>query len=174
MKNLIFWFFYSLSIICNSHAQVNDKELTGKWKFVKMERPGSIGFDLDNLMSSYKKFFKKQKQDAYQGVITTNDSLYINVLFEKLVNDVNRMFILFKANHHYETNGYSRSGNMTEKPETGTYFFSRKKNVIYTYRNGNKKFAGRLKIIFLDKTRLIMASGKSSKHAVFTCRKVNE
>lgn len=174
MKKIVFCFFSSLSIICNSHARVyNDKELTGKWKFVKMERPGSIGFDLDDLTTSYKNFFKKQKQNAYHGVITDNDSLYIHVLFEQLVNDVSRMFISFRANKYYETNGYDKSGNMTEKSETGTYFFNNRKNIIYTYRNGNKRQAGSMKVRFLNEKKLVIIFDYSSKPAIFTCRKVS-
>ncbi len=172
MKNTIFCFFCSLSIICSSYGQVKDSQLTGKWKFIKMGMPGSIGFDLDDLTTSYKIFFDKHKHDVYHGVITTNDSLYVQVLFEKLVNDVSRMFISFKANKHYETNNYDKSGNMTEKNETGTYFFNKSKHVIYTYPNENKKRSGRFKVLFLDKTKLVIIFDHSSKPAVFTCRKV--
>ena len=139
-----------------------------------MESASSIGFDLDHLMESYKDFYDQQKRKVYHGTTTTNDSLYIQVLFEKLVNDANKMFISFSADKRYETNGYDKSGNMTEKNETGTYFFEKSKNVIYTYPNGNKNRAGKFKITFLDKTKLVIVFNQSSRPAVFTCRRISE
>lgn len=173
MKNLIFYCFYPFVSLCTLHAQDNG-ELIGKWKFVKVELESSVSFDLDNLTATYKKFFDKQKREVYHDAITTNDSLYIQVQFEKIVNDVSRMFIEFKSNNRYETNGYNRSGNMTEKPETGTYFYNKGKRIIHTYLNGDKRREGKFKVVFLDKVKLVIISDPASRPATFTCRRVKE
>lgn len=168
MKRQVLFLICFGATICNIYAQANYK-LTGKWKFIKMET-NSTTFNLDNLTTSYKQFFYKQKHNIYHDAITTNDSLYIQVQFEMVVNDINRMFILFKDNNHYVTNSYDIEGNMTDKTETGTYRFSSSKNEMYTYRHGNKNQLTRVKVISLNKTTLVLkyATGEG----IFTCRKV--
>lgn len=151
-----------------------DKRLTGKWKFIKLQSKTSSGFDLDSLTTFYKQFFYNQKHYSYHDTITANDSLYINVLFEVAVNVVNKMFISFKSDHHYATDHYDREGNLTDKIETGTYNFNSARKEIYIYRDGNKNRARRFKIIFLDKRKLIIASGLSSDPDIFTCRKIDQ
>lgn len=149
------------------------KQLTGRWKFVKLQSKSSSRFDLDSLTTFYRQFFYNQKHYSYHDTISTNDSLYINVLFEVAVNVVNKMFISFDDEQHYSTNHYDKEGNLTDKIETGTFNFNASGKEIYIYRNGNKKLARRFKVIFLDKTKLVMSVGRSSDPDIFTCRKIN-
>ncbi len=152
----------------NATSQPITKILTGRWKLVKTEFPHNVTFNLDDLTTSYKAFFTRQKQGLYKGHVTTNDSLYIQVLFEKAVNDFNKMFIEFKGDHHYLTNSYDKDGNLTDITESGKFYYDQSKNTIITYPDDKRKKRGSIQLIFVNRSKLVIQFSNAS---IFRCRK---
>jgi hypothetical protein len=154
-------------------AQQASSLLIGKWKFVRIEFAGKAVFDLENLTQSYKDFFNAQKDKAEGDSLTVNDSLHINYRFEKTVNDVSKMFIRFTAGKRYVTNKYSKTGEITDSTETGTFIFNPLTKSINTYRNGKRNERSVYKVVSLHKSRLVIQSGEVMATKI-TCRKATK
>lgn len=172
-RKLILSAFTMLSVLLNFCvlAQAEKTPLQAKWKFTKVVMPDHTTFDLDNLKTSYKQFFNNLKQETYHGTITPNDSLYINYLFEKTVNDISRMFIEFKQGNKYVSNSFNRQGDISENTESGTYVFNPLKKEVIT-RLASKKTTTRFKVISIDKNKLVLKYN-SFDGPVITCKKVD-
>lgn len=154
MKNgLILAFLISISCgLC--HAQMQKALLVGNWKFSKIELNGTY-IDLNNLTSSYFKFYH-QKKKVYNNTPTVNDSLYIHYLFEKLVNEVDKMFFNFSEGNLYQTNYFSSKGEITDSIETGKYLFYPNEKRLLTTTGVKPARWKRYRVLSLTKQSLIL------------------
>ena len=151
-------------------AQSTKSNIIGKWKLTRIAFPSGLSFDTDSLTSSYKQFFNKQKQEAYKGKITENDSLFIQYQFEKAVNDVSKMFIEFRNNNVYVTNHYEK-GELTDKAESGKYNYNSANKTITAYVGNSKRVSAKYKISQPTTGILIL---KSNDGTIMKCKKIKE
>ncbi len=163
-------FFCCLLFGSVQSLHANDSLLLGKWKFIKMEVGEQVVFNLNDLLTSYRQFYKKQ--EGYNSKITPADSINIQQQFQKMVNDISKMFVEFKPAHRYETNKYGKDGAMLNSTETGTYYYNAAKKQIRTYTNGNKMQLVVLKLLAVSENELVFKYSGGSDAPVFTCRKI--
>lgn len=116
----------------------NCQTLPGNWKFARMEFTPNVYFDLDSLTQSYNQFFNYQKQQNWEGLLSKPDSVQIQQVFERNVNDMRRMYIRFALPNRYTTNKYETGGIISSEPEKGVYKMDTLKKLLTLIPDGQK------------------------------------
>lgn len=151
-----------------SPSQTN---LLGKWNVEKIVITPEMFFDLSNIDSTHINFIKQQKKRNYNNSWTSKDSAAVEKQYEKAINGIRQMFVEFKADGSYLTNGVNRGEDKIEGVESGTYTIN--DGEITLKEDKKPTNVNELKIILLNNTTLIVADkSKGSPITSITFKKL--
>lgn len=137
-----------------------------------MEFTPNVYFDLDSLTQSYNQFFNYQKQQNWEGLLSKPDSVQIQQVFERNVNDMRRMYIRFALPNRYTTNKYETGGIISSEPEKGVYKMDTLKKLLTLIPDGQKKPASNMKVLYFGADKMLLKSADDPMAPTLTCRRV--
>jgi len=142
----------------NVFGQTFPKEnVIGKWKLVTIVISEEMFFDISNIDSTRKNFIKQYKEKKYNSPWTFEDTTKVEVLFNKAIAEIEKMFIEFKKDKTYITNGFNKKEGSPEGIEQGTYEYDSKKMTLKMIESDKQTNTPIIKIILLtDATLSIM------------------
>ena len=139
------------------------KNLIGKWKLEKMVISPEMFFDISDKDSTRRNFLRQQKERNYNSSWTFEDSSTVEMLYQRAMNDIEKMFLEFKIDSTYLTNAFNRAKDEMEGTEGGTFSFNSQTMELTLFEDKTKTNVNELKVILLNDTTLIVVGKDTTR-----------
>ena len=156
-----------------TNCQIKDNgKLIGKWKLEKMVISSEIFFDISNKDSTRRNFLRQQKEKNYNSTWTFQDSSTVELLYQRAMNDIERMFFEFRSDSTYVTNALNRNKGEMEGTEGGTFSFNSNVMELTLFEDKTKTNINELKVMLLNDTTLVLVGkDRTSRSPVLTYKR---
>lgn len=163
MKSSFILILIAFNLTSSFCQTVDKKQILGKWKLEKITISPEMFFDNNDKDSTRRNFLRQYKEKKYSSSWTFQDSLTVEMLYKKAMADIEQMFIEFKNDGTYLTNGFNHAEGNVEGTERGTFVFNAKTMDLTFFKEKKKTNVTELKVIKLDVSTLIVTEKGTSR-----------
>ncbi len=168
---------YIIAVILFVGQRINcqvkdDVKLIGKWKLEKMVISSEVFFDISDKDSTRRNFLRQQKEKNYNSSWTFQDSSTVEKLYQRAMNDIERMFLELKSDSTYVTNALNRKKGEMEGTEGGTFSFNSDAMELTLYEDRTRTNINELKVLLLNDTTLVLVGkDRTSRSPILTYKR---